>query len=252
MDTPCLPTHHPRSQPPSPSSPTPTPTRCDQSTRGTCSPTSPPSPTPDRPVVGGTRLLDRCAGLPWPRTGPHPRPCARPRRAAHPQGGLGPPLRVPARRPDPPGHPQVPRPSDPAMADGDRLHNHQPHLRPGQPRPARRPPPGALRTAYTTSATSPSPRTPPSCAPGPARRSWPACAPRHRRPQPRRAGQPRRRPTPPRPRPTPTPGHPRHHPRMKPGTPQARRSLALALREGIGWRARALTSTLVLSLIVHP
>src|SRR6266536_2598776 len=60
MDTPCLPTHHPRSQPPSPSSPTPTPTRCDQSTRGTCSPTSPPSPTPDRPVVDRTR--DRAHG----------------------------------------------------------------------------------------------------------------------------------------------------------------------------------------------
>src|SRR6266536_4624521 len=220
-----------------------------------CPPTSPPSPTPDRPVVGGTRLLDRCAGLPWPRTGPHPRPCARPRRAAHPQGGLGPPLRVPARRPDPPGHPQVPRPSDPAMADGDRLHNHQPHLRPGQPRPARRPPPGALDDRER-----PTPR--------PRRHLRRGRLPAAHRDRPEghglpaplvigalsRAGPatPRRRPTPPRPRPTPTPGHPRHHPRMKPGTPQARRSLALALREGIGWRARALTSTLVLSLIVHP
>jgi hypothetical protein len=38
---------------------------------------------------------------------------------------------------------------------------------------------------------------------------------RHRRAQPGRAGQPRRRPTSPRPRPRPDPGHPRHHPRMR-------------------------------------
>jgi hypothetical protein len=50
-----------------------------------------------------------------------------------------------------------------AVADRDRLCDPQPHLRPGQPRPARRLPPLALgnpRTACTTSATPPSPRTP--------------------------------------------------------------------------------------------
>jgi hypothetical protein len=38
--------------------------------------------------------------------------------------------------------------------------------------------------------------------------------PGHRRAQPGRAGQPRRRAAPPCPRPRPAPGHPRHHPRM--------------------------------------
>jgi hypothetical protein len=42
-----------------------------------------------------------------------------------------------------------------------------------------------------------------------------AAQPHHRRAQPSWAGQPRRRPTPPRPRPTSTARHPRDHPRMK-------------------------------------
>jgi hypothetical protein len=58
-------------------------------------------------------LLDRCQRLPWhriPRAGPHPRPRPRPHRGPDPQGDLGPPLRVPSRRPGPPGHPQNPQP----------------------------------------------------------------------------------------------------------------------------------------------
>jgi DDE_Tnp_1-associated len=39
---------------------------------------------------------------------PHPRPRPRPHRAAHPQGGLGAGIRVPARRPGHPGHPHDP------------------------------------------------------------------------------------------------------------------------------------------------
>jgi hypothetical protein len=101
--------------------------------------------------------------------------------AALPQGRHRQPLRVPARRPGHPGHPQGLRPADPgpAVADRDGLCDHQPHLRPGQPCPPRRLDPRALgdrRTACTTSATSPSPKTAPKCAPVAARTSWPACA----------------------------------------------------------------------------
>jgi hypothetical protein len=41
------------------------------------------------------------------------------------------------RRPGPPGHPQDPRPAppSPAVHDHDRLGHHQPHPRPGRPRP---------------------------------------------------------------------------------------------------------------------
>jgi len=52
--------------------------------------------------------------------------------------------------------------------------------------------------------------------PGPHRHRPPChgdlAQPGHRRAQPGRAGQPRRRAAPPRPRPRPAPGHPRHHP----------------------------------------
>jgi hypothetical protein len=41
---------------------------------------------------------------------PHPRPRSRPSGAAHPQSGLGPPLRLPPCRPGPAGHSQDPRP----------------------------------------------------------------------------------------------------------------------------------------------
>ena len=87
-------------------------------------------------------LLDRCAAPALahvPGAGPHPRPRPRPHRAPHPQGRHGPPVRVPPRRPGHPGHPQDPRPAHPAVADRDRLRDHQPPLRPGQPRPPGRP-----------------------------------------------------------------------------------------------------------------
>jgi hypothetical protein len=91
-----------------------------------------------------------------PRAGPHPRPRPRPHRVAHPQGGLGPPLPVPARRPGRPGHPQDPRPARrrPAVAHRDRLRDHQPHLRPALPgSPTCCVGTGRSRTACTTSAT---------------------------------------------------------------------------------------------------
>jgi hypothetical protein len=80
------------------------------------------------------------------------------------------------------------------------------HAQSGPARLADRPPPGTGRSrtaCCTISASPPSPRTPPSCAPGPARRSWPACATSLSSCSagPGRAGQPRRRPPPPRPRP---------------------------------------------------
>jgi len=68
------------------------------------------------PVSGQGQPADPAGPLPAPaltprpRTGPHPRPRPRPHRVAHPQGRQRPPLRVPARRPDPAGHPQNPRP----------------------------------------------------------------------------------------------------------------------------------------------
>jgi hypothetical protein len=91
-------------------------------------------------------LLDRCTSLPrhhvpvLDRT----RDRAHGRIELHPQGRHRPPLRPPTRRTGPPGHPHHPRAWHPAVADRDRLRDHQPHLRPGQPRPARRPPPRTL------------------------------------------------------------------------------------------------------------
>src|SRR5512132_3943678 len=54
---PCLPTNHPRSQPPWPTSPTPTPSTTVNPR--TCWPTSPPSPTRARPVAGPTEATIR-------------------------------------------------------------------------------------------------------------------------------------------------------------------------------------------------
>jgi hypothetical protein len=81
-------------------------------------------------------LLAGCAALAWHRVPvgdrtPRPRPW--PRRAAHPQGGLGRPLRPPSRRPGPPGDPQGPRAARPQVADRDRVRDHQPAVRPGRP-----------------------------------------------------------------------------------------------------------------------
>jgi hypothetical protein len=125
-------------------------------------------------------LLDRCVGLPWPdvsvldrtRDRAHGRVELRTLKAVTIRGS---PSRTPAGRP---GHPQDLRPWQ-AAADRGRLRGHQPHLRPGQPHPARRPHPGALgdreRPALRPGRDLRRGRLP-GCAPGPARRSWPACA----------------------------------------------------------------------------
>ena len=127
-------------------------------------------------------LLDRCAApalAPRPVAGPHPRPRPRPHRAPHPQSRHRPPLRVPARRPGPPGHPQDPRPATP-----DRWRTVTVYAITSLPfeqaRPARLADllrgHWAIESGCTTSATSPSPRTPPRSAPAPPRTSWRACA----------------------------------------------------------------------------
>jgi hypothetical protein len=79
-------------------------------------------------------------------------------------------------QPGPPGHPQGPQASHPQVADRDRLRDHQPHLRPGQPRPPRGPRAWALGDRER-------PALRPRChlhrgrsASEAARRSWPACA----------------------------------------------------------------------------
>jgi hypothetical protein len=80
--------------------------------------------------------------------------------------------------PGPGGHPQDPRPAHQQVAGCDRVCDHQSQPRPGQPRPAGRPaaqPLGRSRR-YTTSAMSPSPRTPARSAPAAARTSWRPCA----------------------------------------------------------------------------
>src|SRR5512132_2357702 len=71
---PCLPTNHPRSQPPWPTSPTPTPSKTVNPR--TCWPTSPASPTRERPVAGATRWSPSWAWPPprcWPAPGRSPR-----------------------------------------------------------------------------------------------------------------------------------------------------------------------------------
>jgi predicted transposase YbfD/YdcC len=110
-----------------------------------------------------------------------------------------------------------------------RLRDHQPGPRSGQPSSARRPAAGALgdreRPALRPRCDLRRGRLPAARRDRPVGHSLPA-QPCHRRAQPRRAGQPRRRLTPARPRPTPTPHHPRHCPRMKRALPtQERRSL---------------------------
>ena len=160
-----------RWSPPTRSTPTPTPPSSSfpASRRTTCSPSRPTSPPCW--TAAPTCLAPR------PRAGPHPRPRPRPHRAAHPQGGLGPSIRVPARRP---GHPQDPRPARqrPAVAHRDRLRDQQPHLRPAQPCPARRPPAGhwaienGLHYARDVTFAEDASRS----ARTPSRGPWPACA----------------------------------------------------------------------------
>jgi hypothetical protein len=101
-------------------------------------------PTPAGP-------MRRPAMAPRPGRGSHPRPGARPHRGAHPQGRHRPPPRIPPRRPGLAGHPQAHRrrparqyPAS-AVADRDRICDHQPRLRLGQSRLARR----LLVSAYT-------------------------------------------------------------------------------------------------------
>jgi hypothetical protein len=199
----------------------------------TATPPSASSPASRRTTGSRSRPTSRCcwtAVSVWPGTTfPSWTAPATTRPAAWscaPQGRHRQPLRLPARHPGPPGHPQDPQPADQAVADRDRLRHHQPHPHPGQPGPARRPHPRALddreRPALVRDVTSP--RTPPSCGPGPAHRSWPACAtwPSACSAAPGRSTSP----PPPRPRPTPTARHPRDHPRMQ----QTSREHAGALR----------------------
>ena len=101
--------------------------------------------------------------------------------------------------------------------DPDRLRGHQPGPCAGQPRPAGRPHPRPLGDRE---------RTAPRARRHLRRRRLPApqrgraadhgslAQPSHRRAQPRWAGQPRRRATPPQLRSLPTPGHPRNQPRI--------------------------------------
>jgi hypothetical protein len=198
--SPCLPTHHPQSHRGWPRSVMST--RCDQPNHRTCSPPWPPSLTQGSAPGAATHflvtvkqadylftvkanqptLLDRCAGLPW-----HQVPMLdRTRDQAHGRveirtlkavtvGGFGFPHTAQVL--------QVTRKTRNLRTNGvahhNRLRRHQPHLRPGQPRPARRSAARALgesRTACTTCGMSPSPRTPPRSGPGPPRRSWRPCA----------------------------------------------------------------------------
>jgi hypothetical protein len=165
-------------------------------------------------------LLDRCERLAWhhvpvlDRTRDHAPGRVELRTSRrHRQ-----PLRLPARRPGPPGHPQDPQPADQAVADRDRPRHHQSHPHPGQPGPACRPHPRALddreRPALGPGCDLRRGRLPAADRDRPTGHGLPA-QPHHRRAQPSRAGQPRRRPPPPRPRPTPTARHPRDHPRMQ-------------------------------------
>jgi hypothetical protein len=74
-------------------------------------------------------------------------------------------------------------------------------------------------TAPATAATAASNYAPSKLSGPPAGHGLPA-QPGHRRPQPRRAGQPRRRPAPPRPRPTPTPHDPWDYPQVNRARPK--------------------------------
>jgi hypothetical protein len=122
---PCLPTHHPRSQPPWPISPTPTGRAFGTPMPPTCWPTSPPSLTRELPAAAATswspswgwppprywaaravdrrdrRMGRRCApaGPGRTRRPPRrPRPLRRPRRGHHPPHPGPPGRRRPGRR----------------------------------------------------------------------------------------------------------------------------------------------------------
>jgi DDE_Tnp_1-associated len=110
-------------------------------------------------------LLDRCQRLPWhrvpvlDRTGDrgHGRVEVRTLKAVIVHTSAFP------TSPSPPGHPQDPRPArpHPAVQDRDRLCHHQPHPRPSQPARLADLIRGTGRSRRcTTSAISPSPRTP--------------------------------------------------------------------------------------------
>jgi hypothetical protein len=195
-----------------------------------------------------------CPGTmsPW---GPHPRP--RPRRAAYPQGRHRAPLRPPAHRPGPPGHPQDPRPArrqHPAVADRGRLRDPQPRLRPASPARLA----DLLRghwaienglhevrdVTFAEDASQTVHRD------RPAGHGLPA-QPDHRRAQPRRAGPPRRRPfasTPATPPPWPPSESPSDEPnptqgRRSPGSGCARPTKPWIRAQGLGRRACAMRVT---------
>src|SRR5215211_1173310 len=113
---PCLPTHHPRPQPPSPTSPTPTPSKTVNPR--TCWPTSPASPTRERPVAGATRWSPSWAWPPprcWPAPGRSPpSPNGLPMRLSPSGPRWHPPRRPrPLRRPRRGHHPPDPFPPGP-------------------------------------------------------------------------------------------------------------------------------------------
>jgi hypothetical protein len=101
---PCLPTHHPRSQPPSPNSSTPIPANSTTPRPRTCWPTWPASPTHDPPVAAATRWSPSWAWRPprcWSGRGRSPRsPSGPPTRPAGPGRARRPPPRSwPLQRP---------------------------------------------------------------------------------------------------------------------------------------------------------
>ena len=113
-------------------------------------------------------------------------------------------LRLPARRPGHPGHPQDPRPCAARRWRTVTVYAVT-SLAHAQASPARLADCSAgtgRSRRCTTSATSPSPRTPPRSAPAAAPAPWPACATSPSACCAGRAAQPRRRAAPQRPRPT--------------------------------------------------
>jgi predicted transposase YbfD/YdcC len=143
--------------------------------------------------------------------------------AAHPQGRHRAPLRVPARRPGPPGHPHHPATGTTPAGGGTRRWRTVTiyaitSLTFEQASPARLA--DYLRGHWAIEAlhlvrdvTFAEDGSQVRTRRRPAGHGLSA-QPGHRRAVPRRAGQPRRRPPTPRPRPRPAPGHPRDHPRM--------------------------------------
>ena len=140
---------------PSTRTPTPPSSSFPASRRTTCSPSRPTSPS----------LLDRCARLPWHNVPELDRDRGHGRiELRTPKGGLGPPLRVPARRPGRPGQPcPARRPpaghweidNGPALRPrrdlrrgclpGPRGHHPAGHGQPGQSRHRHPPPAGPLQ-----------------------------------------------------------------------------------------------------------